>query len=466
MYKMKSIRICYVLLILFIGCVDLSEDENRNNNTLPIQTSFKVEDFSSAEECAVCHPQYYAEWSSSMHAYSIVDPVWLKQQNMQQAHSAAEGIEIGDFCVQCHSPVAGLTNLIKDHMNLTSDIINALPPQAKEGVTCDACHLTTHLPSPTNISITNHDYETIDFKLFSSDTRYGILDNPVDNDFHKSVYNSDYDKSEFCQNCHNLTVDNRDAEITQFEWEQSSFQAMGVECQTCHMPLYSGKAAISGPDRDNLHRHYFPGIDEALIDFPGKAEHREALEDLLLTAAEINLFETPPDTIFSDNIWNVKLIVSNNTGHNFPSGTSFPRQLWLEVFAVVNTDTIFASGMLNEGGDIYDFYTDPSRIIDPQLNIFNTILYNAEGDSGLLNVSVENMVKMVNNSLKVSDSKIVDYSIPIPTGLTGELKFSARLRFRSFPPFYLRHLGLDGLIENVNIFDIDTISDTLYVSSD
>ena len=47
---MKSIRICYVLLILFIGCVDLSEDKNRNNNTLPIQTSFKVEDFSSAEE--------------------------------------------------------------------------------------------------------------------------------------------------------------------------------------------------------------------------------------------------------------------------------------------------------------------------------------------------------------------------------------------------------------------------------
>ena len=85
---------------------------------------------------------------------------------------------------------------------------------------------------------------------------------------------------------------------------------------------------------------------------------------------------------------------------------------------------------------------------------------------GKINVSVENMVKMVNNSLQVSDSKIVDYSIPIPTGLIGELELTARLRFRSFPPFYLRHLGLDGLIENVNIFDIDTISDTLYVSSD
>ncbi len=127
-----------------------------------------IEDFSSAEECAGCHPQHYAEWSSSMHAYSMVDPVWLKQQNMQQAHNSVNGIEIGDFCVQCHSPVAGLTNLIENHIDLTNDVINSLPAQVKEGVTCDACHLTTHLPSPTNISIDNHNYETTEFKLYSS----------------------------------------------------------------------------------------------------------------------------------------------------------------------------------------------------------------------------------------------------------------------------------------------------------
>ena len=464
MYKMMTIRIYLIVLILFIGCVDLSEND-REDNKLPIQTSFKVEDFSSAEECAVCHPQYYEEWSSSMHAYSIVDPVWLKQQNMQQAHNLENEVEIGDFCVQCHSPVAGLTNLIENHLDLTSDDINSLPAQAREGVTCDACHLTTHLPSPTNISIVNHDYETVDFKLYSSDTRYGILENPVDNDFHKSVYNSDYDKSEFCQNCHNLTVDGRDAEITQFEWEGTSYQAMGDESQTSHMPLYSGKAAVTGPERDNLHRHFFPGIDEALIDFPGKAEHRLALEDLLSTAAEINLFENPPDTINADTVWNARFVISNNTGHNFPSGTTFPRLLWMEVFSISNDVTLLASGFLDPRGDIYDFYIDPNRNVDPQLNIFNTILYNADGDSGLLNVSVENMVNMVNNTLRVSDSKIVDYMIPIPSGMNGQLELTARLRFRSFPPYYLRHLGLESLIENVNIFDIDTIFETIYVSS-
>ena len=189
------------------------------------------------------------------------------------------------------------------------------------------------------------------------------------------------------------------------------------------------------------------------------------MEDLLLTAAEINLFESPPDTIHSDTVWNARFIISNNSGHNFPSGTTFARQLWLEVFAVANDDTLLASGFLDASGDIYDFYIDPNRNMDPQLSIFNTILYNAEGDSGLLKVSVENMVKMVDNTLPVSDSRIVDYSIPIPSGLNGQLELTARLRFRSFPPFYLRHLGLESLIENVNIFDIDTISETIYVSS-
>jgi len=99
------------------------------------------------------------------------------------------------------------------------------------------------------------------------------------------------------------------------------------------------------------------------------------------------------------------------------------------------------------------------------LRIFNTILYDAQGDSGLLAVSVENMVTMTDRTLPVSGSRTINYSINIPVGIEGELLFSAKLRFRSFPPFYLRHLDLESLIGNVHIFDIDSLTQTLYVSS-
>jgi hypothetical protein len=92
-------------------------------------------------------------------------------------------------------------------------------------------------------------------------------------------------------------------------------------------------------------------------------------------------------------------------------------------------------------------------------------LFNAEGDSGLLTVSVENMVAMTDHTLPVSGSRTVNYSINIPEGIEGELLVSARLRFRSFPPFYLRHLNLESLIGNVNIFDVDILTEMIYVSS-
>ena len=87
LYPFKAIYLIYLFLFFSGGCIDLSDDDKKTSDALPIQTSFKVEDFTSATECAVCHPQHYAEWSSSMHAYSIVDPVWISLQNKQQVHN-------------------------------------------------------------------------------------------------------------------------------------------------------------------------------------------------------------------------------------------------------------------------------------------------------------------------------------------------------------------------------------------
>ena len=452
----------FVLCLFAFSCGDLGKEEKLPPSR-PFQTLFKVEDFSSAAECKSCHPTHYDEWASSMHAYSAKDPVWLSlQRHEHQVHDSI-GIDLGNFCVQCHSPIAFLTNAIDNHESFDITDLESLPQQIQEGVTCDVCHTVTHIPEPTNIQTDGQLFETIDFKLFTNGTRYSTIDDPVDNDYHTSEYHPGYDRSEFCQNCHNLTVNGVDAEVTQFEWEGTAFQAMGSECQSCHMPTYQGQAAVDGPVRDNLHQHFFPGVDVLLDITQPDPEHLSAVEALLLDAAEIEFYPPVPDTIERDNGLNIQLIVANNSGHNFPTGTTFSRQLWLEIVASLDGDTIFASGLINTDGDIKDFYVDPSKEMDPQLQIFNTVLYNAEGDSGLRNVGAEDMVSLSDYTLPVSGSKIVNYSIELPEDSHGELYISARLRFRSFPPFFLRFLGLDYESTNLLVFDIDQVTAQSYV---
>ncbi len=444
-------------LVLFFGlisfsCSDLGKEKG-DIQSRPFQTEFKVEDFSSAEDCKSCHPTHFAEWASSMHAYSAKDPVWLKLQQHEQAVHLEKGIELGDFCVQCHSPVAALTDAITNHESFSLSDLEALPPQIQEGVTCDICHMVTHIPEPTNVLTEEQSFETTDFKLFTDGTRYSILNDPVENEYHASEYHSGYDKSEFCQNCHNLSVNGIDAEVTQFEWEGTAFQAMGSECQTCHMQTYEGRAATDGPLRSDLHRHFFPGVDVQLNTANPDPEHYSAVEALLLEAAEVYINDIYHDSLI--NTLNLSLIITNNVGHKFPTGTTFARQLWIELSCEVNENIIFSSGFLDENGDVSDFYVDPGREIDPQLQMFNTVLYNAEGDSGLLNVGVSDMVKLNDYTLPVSGSKSVHYTVPLPDNFEGNTTISVRLLFRSFPPFYLRFLGLNTEAERIPIFEID-----------
>ena len=108
---------------------------------------------------------------------------------------------------------------------------------------------------------------------------------------------------------------------------------------------------------------------------------------------------------------------------------------------------------------IYGFFEE----MDPQLQIFNTVLYNANGDSGLKKVGVEDMVSLSDYTLPVEGSKTVNYSIELPEDSHGILDISARLRFRSFPPFFLRMLSLDYEATNLPIFDIDQVTAQSFV---
>jgi hypothetical protein len=227
------------------------------------------------------------------------------------------------------------------------------------------------------------------------------------------------------------------------------------------MESYSGYAVDTmivpgAPFRNNLHKHNFSGIDQALTPFVGEDAQTDAIYQLLSTAADIAIVSEVPQYVYESDTLLVQIGITNNAGHNLPTGVTFSRQLWLEVLVNSGENTFYKSGHLNNNKDLYDFYIDPLEEEDPDLIIFNTVLYDAEGDSGLRNVSVERMAYMSDYTIPTNGSKIVTYKIPIPENMSNSLNFSARLRFRALPPFFLREL-VPGYDETkLTIFDIDS----------
>ena len=91
---MIRIGICLLLCLIINSC---------NNNTRPNKeddltskkytldefgqissTEFSTDDFEPSQNCQACHPNHYQEWSESMHAYAMKDPIfffWLGQSS-------------------------------------------------------------------------------------------------------------------------------------------------------------------------------------------------------------------------------------------------------------------------------------------------------------------------------------------------------------------------------------------------
>ncbi|MCB9904275.1 MAG: hypothetical protein H6831_07700 [Planctomycetes bacterium] len=156
-------------------------------------------EFTSSRQCMECHAEVYAEWETSWHAQSWIDPDVRALSN--------------DFantdCIDCHAPRPIFESGIGKRV---------LPRAARrsEGVDCIACHL---LPEGGVAG-------TLDAASAAC----------------RPVAMRDLAKPEFCGVCHNQhkTVD---------QWRESKYPDQGISCVDCHMPLRDGD-----PNRGRDHR--------------------------------------------------------------------------------------------------------------------------------------------------------------------------------------------------------------------
>ncbi len=426
--------------------------------------------FEDVTRCAECHPNHVEEWEISNHAYAMQDPVFHAMVRVGQ--QATEGA-LGQFCVQCHSPIGmatGQTEVYRDpSTGAFAQDTEAVESLAASGVSCDVCHSITEVMEPVNARAI----------LTPDGNRRGTIEDPVENRAHESSFSPLHAESDLCGMCH-AVVNPKGAliEETFGEWEASSAAADDRQCQDCHMPSYTGQAATDGPER-TVHRHTFVGVDVSLLPpeaFPGYDEMRAMTAALLQESVTMTV--EPADG-------GLAVALENLAGHAVPSGATAERQMWLEVIVrdAAGT-TVFESGTLDDNEDIRDgvegHSLDPGT--DPQLVYFGQQLVDAPGLAGLeegperdrLIAEADAACLPMGQGAVIADSGVepvtfpwqaswqCNYMIP-PDGVArhrydlsslrpGSYDVSIRLLFRTFPPYFLRALeesgGLDPAVKD------------------
>ena len=133
--------------------------------------------------------------------------------------------------------------------------------------------------------------------------------------------------SELCGTCHRFghPASGMAIQDTYDEWKRSPYAAEGKRCQDCHMPAYSGKTAVDGKERPELHAHVFMG------------GHTEMIRKAAFVQVQSNWKGGRKETL------DVVASVSNvGAGHLIPTGIPGIREMWLEV-SVLNGSQVAAT---------------------------------------------------------------------------------------------------------------------------
>lgn len=433
------------------GRVDVAARAGAKDAEVESGNYMTPEQLRDPESCKGCHPSHYREWSSSMHAYSALDPVFIAMNKRGQRETNGA---LGDFCVRCHAPMAVADGLTRDGLNL-----DKLPDQTR-GVSCYFCHNVVSIDADHNGKLT----------IAGDNVMRASIKDPAHSGAHRSAYTDVFDharpeRNEMCGGCHDIvTPAGVHMERTFKEYKSGLFShrpeptAPTLEsCGGCHMPIRREVAAVvpQGLEARVVHEHLWPGIDVAVTDFPNKAAMRSAIEDCQLGLASVAFFTldvTPP------NVFTFRL--ETNAGHNQPSGAAQDRRMWLELSAFDADGALIeesSSGIIGDQEIEEKLKNDPGH--DPRLWMFRDRIFDGQGEpthmfwdaapshahptgyeSNLLEVRKQELGFGTHFIEKV-------YELPGAKGAAAPARVTARLR--------IRPIGMDVLHDLVESGDLD-----------
>jgi nitrate/TMAO reductase-like tetraheme cytochrome c subunit len=376
------------------------------------------------ESCRDCHPTHYEQWRGSMHAYAAEDPVFLAMNARGQRETDGE---LGDFCVQCHAPVALSLGLTTDGTDLDA------VPEHLRGVTCAWCHLVDEVVADHNAGLV----------LAEDGVMRGGISDPQRTDAHASAWSPLHDRdstdsSALCGSCHDVVLpDGFHLERSYAEWRGSLFDADDAtrqSCGHCHTRAATGTAARDGPSR-RIHDHGMVGVDVALTDFPGAAEQEAAIQEELDYTLLATLCVLP---IVAGS--EVVLNLETTTGHRWPSGAAHDRRAWAEVTAWSGDAVLLQTGQVEADVALTDT-PDPDR-----WELFD-LAYSADGQPEHM---FWNITATEERTLPVvTEETWIDHSVSVRWPLPGQTPD------RVTAAVHIRPIGLDLLADLAQSGDLD-----------
>ena len=153
-------------------------------------------EFQLSYTCANCHQDRYNEWSRSMHALAVNDPIF----EAEYLRALESDPKYRGYCLTCHSPTTRITN----DLNLTKSI-------SVEGVSCSFCHSVTGVVNNT-------------YNFSQSNPMQGPYSDSNTN-AHSSTYSGLHTKSDFCAGCHDFSINGVPISQTYTEWKEGPYAA-------------------------------------------------------------------------------------------------------------------------------------------------------------------------------------------------------------------------------------------------
>ncbi len=353
-----------------------------------------ITDIADSGSCRFCHGNFdvvtepHRQWAASMMGQAARDPVFhagLAIANQDAAFA-------GDLCLRCHAPggwVSGRSEPTDGSALEGPDLL---------GVNCQICHrmvdpiykpgvspmedqdvlaaLSSAPTEPHNgeMVIDFYDrrrgpYELQDFFIhewfqspFHRDAAMCGTCHDVSNPLYEKQLDGSYALTDL-DTAHptQLKADEFPLERTYGEWSRSEFAAGPVDvggrfggnkpavssCQDCHMPATDGFGCFFGQERTDLGRHTFNGGNTWVL---GAVRNLYDDSETFLTpetvadseARAVEMLQLASDmTVFVES-GNLRVRVTNESGHKLPTGYPEGRRMWLNVRFFDSGDALIA----------------------------------------------------------------------------------------------------------------------------